>query len=418
MAELTRRDFLKATGIAVAWLGVGGLVEGCAPAFIKKEGPIKIGDIEPLTGPYAAMGQDQRDGAIFATEEFNAKGGVLGREVKIITEDDESKPATGLSKANKLLDNDQVHFLNGVISSAVALALNKLAWERKVIFMGNLQYADELTTVNAHPYYFRVVPSATMYARSSGAWIAEKLGKTWHFITADYAWGHSSFNAMKAVIEAKGGKIIGNELVPLGTADFSSQLLKVQRNKPDIVCVIEVGADAVNALKQILEFGLHKQMQVTGPAMMYEDAVAVSPHFVGYWGIEWVHTIDTKENKEWVERYQKRFKYIPTTHSWAGYIGVSQVLLAMERAKSTDPKKVIKALEGHELSTQESLKGGKTYWRQWDHQLIQDVYLIKAKNPAAQRKNGDYDLFEVLGKTPGEDVAHTRQESPAKMVEP
>ncbi len=408
---ITRRKFLKYSTVGAA-VTLGSL-EGPWTVKSRGEQPIKIGSVQSLTKTFSAKGTNQANGTSFAADEINAKGGVLGRKLEVVTADDESHPGPGKQKAIRLIEQEKVVMLTGCTSSAVGAAISAVALEKKIPFFIQINYATTLTNELCNRYTFRMCPNDTMWPRATVPWMLKNLGKTWYFQVADYVAGQDNFKAAKEIIESQGGKIIGADFNPLGTTDFSSQLLKVKASKPEVIGVLEWGSDNTNILKQIAEFGLDKLMQIGGvTGVGIEDAIGVAPGPLGYWGIEWYHDINTPESKGFVERYKKKFGIEPTKHSWMGYITVQQIASAIERTKSTDSKKIVTAFEGHKFN---NFTGKPAYMREWDHQGIMDILIIKSKPVTEQQKKGKLDLFEMVTWVSGESVAQTREESKCKM---
>lgn len=413
--RISRRSFLKISGATAAGAagalsgGLGGLALP-RPAFARQE--LKVGILDPYSGPYADSGKDQTNGALMAVEEFNKRGGVLGRYVTTFQEDTATNPGTAVQKGKKLIDEVGVKYIVGTVASNVGLAVSALCQEKKVVYMSTGCHSDEITVGDkAHRHTFRTTCSNTMLARTAATYIADRFGKKWYFITSDYSWGHTGRDAFKKILLAKGGKAVGEDLTPLGTTDYSSFLLKVRNARPDVLILVLYGNDLVSAVKQFNRFGMRKEMQVGGPLNGLEMARVIGKDDnVGYWGIPWDISVNTKGSLDFGARYKAKYGKIAAWRDYLGYISMQQLLSAIERAKSPDPKKVIPALEGHVF---DGLKAHKSYWRSWDHQNVQDTYCGRAKS-GAEVKHPD-DLFEIVSTKTGDEVAHTRAENPVKL---
>ncbi|MCL5965699.1 MAG: ABC transporter substrate-binding protein [Deltaproteobacteria bacterium] len=413
--RISRRSFLKISGATAAGAagalsgGLGGLALPRL-AFARQE--LKVGILDPYSGPYADSGKDQTNGALMAVEEFNKRGGVLGRYVTTFQEDTATNPGTAVQKGKKLIDEVGVKYIVGTVASNVGLAVSALCQEKKVVYMSTGCHSDEITVGDkAHRHTFRTTCSNTMLARTAATYIADRFGKKWYFITSDYSWGHTGRDAFKKILLAKGGKAVGEDLTPLGTTDYSSFLLKVRNARPDVLILVLYGNDLVSAVKQFNRFGMRKEMQVGGPLNGLEMARVIGKDDnVGYWGIPWDISVNTKGSLDFGARYKAKYGKIAAWRDYLGYISMQQLLSAIERAKSPDPKKVIPALEGHVF---DGLKAHKSYWRSWDHQNVQDTYCGRAKS-GAEVKHPD-DLFEIVSTKTGDEVAHTRAENPVKL---
>jgi branched-chain amino acid transport system substrate-binding protein len=379
--SLSRRGFVKVLG--------GGLIAAAAPTILIPDrawgqgaGPIRLGNIEPLSGPYADSGLDEMEGAQLANEEWNARGGVLGRKIEMITEDAPSNPGIGVQKAKKLVERDRVDFLTGTLTSSVTVAVSDYAASEKVL---NQNYA--LSTATA-------------------TWVANNWKpKTVYHLTADYLWGHSARASMNRIFERFGVKEAGNDMFPLGTSDFSSYLIKVRGVKPDVIVVNAYGADQINAVKQFKEFGLEKNMKLCGPLSGTPMMKGIGTAATGVWGLSWHSTVDTAGSKKLRDALMKRYasakkpEWRPSYRHYLGYVTHVQLLEAIQRAKSTDKCAVIKALEGHKF---DGLKWSPSEWRAWDHQNVQDVIVARAKHDDKWKSEDDY--FEILGHLSGKEA--------------
>jgi branched-chain amino acid transport system substrate-binding protein len=412
----TGKGFPRMPGVAVlatVLLLIAGIVGiAVVPRLVSAAGELKIGILDPYSGPYADSGHEQTNGAMMAVEEFNAKGGVLGNHVVTYQEDTATNPGTAVQKGKKLIDDVGVKYIVGGVSSAVGLAVSALAQEKHVLYMGVGVHSDDITNApKAHRYTFRATCSNTMLARTAASYIADHFGKKWYFITSDYSWGHTGRDAFKKVLLAKGGTVVGEDLTPLGTTDYSSFLLKVRNARPDVLIVSLYGNDLVSCIKQFNRFGMRKVMQIGGPLNGLEMARVIGKEDnVGYWGVPWDVSLKTKGSEEFTTLYQKKYGKLPSWRAYLGYIGMKELLSGIQRAKSEDPKKVIVALENHRF---DGLKADTSYWRDFDHQDIQDTYCARAKS-GSEVKNPD-DLFEIVATKKGDDVAKTRAENPVQL---
>lgn len=409
---IERRDFLKTAGAAGALVlgGLPGLI--VRPAGAQDKGPIRIGNIEPLSGPYADSGRDEMEGAQLANEEFNARGGVLGRKIEMITEDAPSNPGIGVQKARKLVERDQVHVLTGTLTSSVTVAVSDFAASEKILFMAFGSHADETTGAKAHRTTFRTTSQNYMLSTAVATYLAKNWKpKTVYHLTADYNWGHSARDSMNRVFSRFGVKEAGNDFFPLGTSDFSSYLIKARGVRPDILVVNAYGADQINCVKQFGEFGLGKDMKLCGPLSGTPMMKGIGTAADGVWGLSWHSTVDTPGSRRLREALMKRYaaskppEWRPSYRHYLGYITHVELLSAIERARSADKCAVIKALEGRRF---DGLKWTPSEWRAWDHQHIQDVIVARARRDAGWKSEDDY--FEVLGHISGLEAAPSREE--------
>jgi branched-chain amino acid transport system substrate-binding protein len=394
-SDLTRRTFVRIAGAGSAAAAIG------IPAFIPRLGEaadtIKIGLLEPYTGVYAGPGQNETNGFEMAADAWNKRGGVNGRRIELVKEDEQNDPGVGAQKARKLVNQDKVVALVGTVSSAVSLSVAGAASALGTLFIDSGGHTDDVTGKNCHWNVFRTCHSTWMETHATGYSLAKRFGKKWYFITPDYAYGHALEAGFKDVLARVGGTVVGNELTPLGTTDFSAYLTKIDAAKPDLVLVFVQGDDYTNCLKQMNQFGLIKKYAVGGPQVELEPLWALPPEArAGYWGIEWYYKSEQtlgRNNKaahQFVADYQSRYRIPPTARSCFGYVTMDRLLTSMAETKSTEPVKVAHALENTRFT---SIFNGTAYYRKEDHQLMWPMWVAKIQPNGTP---GDkYDLFDV-----------------------
>ncbi len=414
--KVTRRNVLKA-GL---WAGTGACFFGGAPAFLsyaRGETPIKIGDIDPITGTYAAEGESQTRGAKMALAEINAKGGVLGRELQLVIEDNAANPGLTTQKAHKLIDQDKVSLLLGCVSSAAALALSQVAHQQGMVCMIAGGHTDPVTGTQCHWTTFRVCTTTYMLANGLAGTLFNKFGKKWYFLTPDYAFGHTLQASYEEILKKLGGTNLGSSLAPLGTTDFSSYLIKAASTHPDVLVNLADGQDRVNSMKQAAQFGLFKKFAIGGGLSELEVLRALPPEArVGWSTLEWWwDQPNTPHVKEWVAAYRKAYTdgSYPSARTWFGYAGLHALAMGVNHAKSLDQRKVAHALEGLELPAQVALQPHKVYFRPQDHQLMSSEF------PGEAVSNGSYpNLFKVSEILAGDQMALPTAQTGCKLDYP
>ncbi len=381
---------------------------------------VRLGVISPASGNYADLGAAERRGITMAVEEINAAGGVLGKKVRMITEDTETNPAAGARKAQKLIERNKVHFMLGAVSSSVAIAISEVAQRANTLYLNTNTNSDECTGKHCHRTNFRVGPNNTMLVRAVAPYIARNFGKNWYFITHDYTWGRSGTRSFREILKQEGGKEIGEALIPMGTRDFSSYLIKIRnlKPKPDVVMCTIGGVDRSALFEQIRQFGMDKDFRWGFSLMDYGDAYAVGPDkAIGTFAVEWYHTIDAPGVKEFVAKYQQRWPNagfpIPENNTYQGYLGARELLRAAIRANSLKTNDVIRALEGWTIK--DNMKPNPTYIRPWDHQFVQDVIIARMKTPEELATGDRSDFYKIIGFMKGEKVVKSRAENPCKL---
>src|SRR5947208_13761429 len=222
-----------------------GAFQVASPFIIQARGdtPIRMGMVDPLTGVYAAPAGNEVMGAKLAIEQMNAKGGILGRQVELLVEDSANDVGTGVQKTRKLIERDNVNFIIGDVNSGIAAAMAQVTSVKKILHIVSGWHTDSITGKDCKWYVFRVCNTTRMEANSVSDLLYTKYGKKWHFITPDYAFGHTLFQACSDNLKKLGGTVTGNELTPLGTTDCSACLIKARADNPDVTLPLLHGSD-------------------------------------------------------------------------------------------------------------------------------------------------------------------------------
>ena len=381
MTSYNRRSVLKASA---AFAGASALG---FPAIVRAQtDKIKIGHLTPLTGFLGALGAYAQLGIKMAEEEINKAGGVMGRQLDVMSEDSVN-PATGATKAQRMLDQDGATVLMGEINSATALTIMQVAARNKRFFMQVGARSDALRGKNCNKYTFHVdIPSTVMVNAVGKALVRDNMmkGKKFYTLTADYLFGHDLRGAANAFFAANGGNPIGDELVATDVTDFSPYLLKIRQAKPDIVCSNLAGNQVTNLIKQYAEFGL--PFPIVGFNLNTADAWASGEgNLAGTWPTVWYHTLEVPASKTFVANFIKKNGKPPENHAWIEYVSLKMMAQAMNETKSTDTDKLIAYFEKEPKF--DILKGRQAYFRSWDHQLIQEAYpfTVRAKGQAKDK---------------------------------
>ncbi|SDR02640.1 amino acid/amide ABC transporter substrate-binding protein, HAAT family [Rhizobiales bacterium GAS113] len=413
VGRLDRRTVLRGAA------ALGGL-QVASPFIIKAraETPIRIGMVDPLTGVYAAVAQNEVTGAKLAVAEANAKGGILGRPIELLVEDSANDVGTGVQKARKLIERDQVTFLIGDVNSGVAQAIAQVSNEKKVLHIVSGGHTDTITGSDCKWNVYRVCNTTSMEANSISELLFSKYGKKWHFITPDYAFGHTLQQAALADLTKLGGTMTGNELTPLGTSDFSAYLIKARAANPDVVLVLPQGSDMVNCLKQVVQFGLNKQMHVAGLQQELESLEAMPPEArIGIWMFEWYWK---QPGVPGVDKFVADIRKmnggrVPTARHWFGYTSLHTFVGVANQEKSLDAVTLARALGNFELPPEVKLQPNKCYYRSGDHQLMTSAFVGEAQ---PQGKDDPEDLFRVDNVIPGDKTAPAESATGCKVQWP
>jgi len=279
----------------------------------------------------------------------------------------------GVEKTNKLLDRDNCDFIVGTVSSNVSQAVAQVCAQKKKLCMITGGHVDDITGTHCSWNVFRVCNTTYTVALATAATLVKKFGKRWYFVVADYSFGHALHDNMLAALKSLGGEEVGVSLKPLGTTDYSSELIKAKAANPQVVGCLVGGDDELNLLKQANQFGLSKQIPFVVPLSELETIAALPPAAqAGFWNLEWYwDQPDVPHVADFVKEAQKREpNKVPTARTMFGYVGIHALALAAEKAKTLDNLKVGDALSGLELPPEVALQPGKHYFDPATHQYV------------------------------------------------
>ncbi len=423
-AVVQRRDLMRG-GLGLA----GALAAGSAvsrPAFAAQPAlgnfpagtsgsSVFVGLCTPLTGTYAAAGTDERKGFEMAIEHLNGGNelirkispltskGVLGKTVNFEVADSQAKPNTAVQAQSRFIAQNKAIMIAGCVSSAVAVAINKLAQREHVIYLPLVTGSNDTTGKDCVRYSFR----ASHYAYTAAAAIAPELikalgkNKKVAYLTPDYTYGHSVTESMQRFLKPAGWTTITDQVCPLGAPDYSSFLLNIANSGAEVLINVNFGNDAVGSIKQAKQFGILDKMTLVMPYLSPFLSKEVGPDLMQgvYCTTEFWWTLGETNPiaKMFVDSFNAKYGYKP---EWAAHVSYMQVALwadAVEHAKTFYPGDVIASYEaGRTMQT--SL--GPVKWRAADHQLIRPVVVTRGKKLTAMKSPDDY--FDIVALVPGE----------------
>jgi branched-chain amino acid transport system substrate-binding protein len=338
--------------------------------------PVKIGAMFISSGKMGGYGKHGRQAIQLAVEQINADGGVLGRNMEATVEDTELKKDVAMALAERFVNQDKVDFLMGPTSSGIAMGLTEFSRENKKILVLTQAAADELTGAKFHPYVFSTLSNAMMHSRSGAYLMASKPYKKYMCVGPDYSYGHSSWKMFKSKLqELRPDVEFVGELFPKFLAkDYTEEIKKVLESKPDAVWCPLWGGDAVNFIKQALPTGLFDKVKfifpVAGALEVLIPMGSAMPAGVYVSSRYFFTSPDSSLNQRFVKDYYARFNEYPDYMAGETYAGVYFIKAAIERAGTTDPDKIIEAVEKSPLAW-ETPEGWKTM-RSEDHSIVED----------------------------------------------
>lgn len=307
---------------------------------------IRFGAVYPLTGGVSYDGITKLNGAKLAVDEINAKGGVLGRPIELLSEDGACNPAQSVASAEKLITQSKVVALLGAICSSATGAIGETIKKYKIPLISGVSTAERLTEQN-NPYFFRATTTTTLNGKSMGETLSKIAnGKRVAFIVTSDDWGRSAAQSYGDSLKARGAEIVATEYFDRAETDFAAMLTKIRAAKPDAIISTGGFQNAANVTKQARQMGL--QQVIIGEGAFTSEAYnkLVDPFTDNVFGIiEWVSVIDSAQNRKFIDDYKAKYKEIPTKFSVAGYQTVYILAQAIQRAGSTDGEKIAAALK-------------------------------------------------------------------------
>ncbi|ADI27018.1 ABC transporter substrate-binding protein [Geobacillus sp. C56-T3] len=366
----------------------------------KEGGTIKIGVLLPLSGVYASLGKNLQMGMELYFESIGWK--TTGKDIRLIVEDSEADPQVGLRKARKLIDQDQVDLLTGTVSTAVAYAIRDEVDKKKVPFLVSHAGGNDLTRSKRSDYIWRSSFSSWQIGYSLGQWAYDHVGKTVYITAADYAFGREVSAAFKEAYTAAGGKVVGEVYPPLGNNDYSSYLTTIKNAKADAVYAFFAGSDAVKFVQQYEQFGLKKEKKLIGSGWLVSEDVRKQQGNAGVGTIAsifWDYHLDTKENKAFIEAFEKKYNARPTIEALEGYDAARIIAEALEAVggDASDPDKVVKAISNVQFVSPR----GPIQFDKETHHIIQNMYIIETEEVNGQAENKVIEVIEKV-KDPGQ----------------
>lgn len=350
--------------------------------------PIKIGAPVDLSGGFAVYGEQQQQAAELAVKEINAEGGISGRQVEIVFADAQSDVQPAVEQVKSLLETEQVDVLIGIVSSAARDAVVPTVARAEKVFIYPTTYeggvAEKFSGKGAK-YVFTTGPVSEQYISPFMPWLVDEYGPNVYILAMDYIYGTGSAAAARAAIDEAGGTVVGEELVPLGTTDFSAILNRVSQEQPDVVYAVIAGEDLVFLMQQFDEFGLRDEgvtfatteldesyFEGLGPEIVADTPISL-PYFV---------VMDNEENERWLEAMRAEYgaDYVPGLAAESMYYSVKLFAAAAAEAGSMDTEALIAALEEVSIDTPQ----GPVSIRKEDHQAIMGdaIAIVKPESGA------------------------------------
>lgn len=382
-------------------LSLGGTAYAQAPAQPKaalSDDLVKVGLILDMSGLYADVtGRGSATAAQMAIDDFGGK--VLGRKIELVVADHQNKADIAANKAREWFDTDRVDAILDVAASAPALAVLEVAKQKNRIVVFSGPGTERLTNDLCTPISVHYAYDTYALANTTARAMVQRGGKTWYFLTADYAFGHTLQDSATTVVTEAGGKVLGAARHPIGASDFASYLLQAQASKAQVVGLANAGGDSVNAIKAAHEFGLTRdnKQKLAGLLLYINDIHAIGLKTAAglvlteafYWDMN-------DATRKWSRRYFDKLKKMPNMSQAGVYSSVMHYLKAVQAAGTDETAAVMKQMKAMPIQDFFTANGRIRE----DGRMVHDMYLFEVKTQAESKYPWDY--YKVLATVPGD----------------
>lgn len=392
--------------------GLAALLCGLGPAMAQPSTEaVRLGLIVDMSSIYADITGPASEAAVrMAVEDFGGK--VLGRPIEVLVADHQNKADIAAAIATKWFDEQHVDALMEVAASSPALAAMNVAKQRNRIVMLSGPGASSITNEACTPTTVHYAFNTYALAHTTGLAVVKQGGQDWFFVTADYTFGHQLESDTAAVVRASGGKVLGDALVPMGTSDFSSYLLKAQQSKAQVIGFANAGSDLINAVKQAVEFGIVQSGQRLAGLLVYitdvrsmglptTQGMVLSSSF--YWDLN-------EATRQWSRRFFERMHKMPDMAQAGEYSATMHYLQAVAAVGSTDAAAVMQKMRETPIHDFFAPDGHIRA----DGLMVHDMYLFQVKSPAESK--GPWDFYKLVATIPGEQAFPPLSDSRCPLV--
>jgi branched-chain amino acid transport system substrate-binding protein len=373
---------------------------------------VKIGVATDMSSLYADI---NGPGAVVATQmaidDFG--GSVMGKKIELVSGDIQNKADVAATLAGRWYDNENVDMILGAGASSSSIAIEGIAGEKKKIFLAPDPASSDITGKLCNPYTVHWVYDTAALANGTGSAVVKAGGKTWFFLTADYAFGYALQRDVSEVVTKAGGKVLGEVKAPINTNDFSSFLLQAQSSKAQVIGLANAGGDTINSIKQAAEFGIVKGGQKLAGLLVFvsdihslglERAQGLSLTEAFYWDLN-------DKTRAFSKRFAEKFKGKMPTMVQAGFYSATLAYLNAVKAAGTDnPDKVMATMKAKPW---DDPVFGKSYIRA-DGRNMHDMYLFEVKKPSESK--GPWDYYNLIATIPAEEAFRPLDQGNCPMV--
>ncbi len=371
---------------------------------------IRIGFITDMSGLYSDIDGPAGAEAIRMAI-ADAGGEINGKKIELLVADHQNKADIASARAREWFDEKKIDVLIGGTSSGTALAMAGVAAEKKKPFISIGAGASELTNSQCSPYTVHYAYDTIALARGTGSAVVKNGGKSWFFLTADYAFGHALERDTAAVVKKAGGTVVGAVRAPLSTSDFSSFMLQAQSSGAKILGLANAGGDFINSVKAAKEFGVTNTMNLAGLLVFINDVHALGLETTQglYLTSGWYWDKDDASRK-WGERFYEKHKRMPSFLQAGDYSAVAFYLRGVKASGTDDGDTLMKWMKSNKVNDFFATNG---YVRE-DGRMVHDMYLMQVKKPSESKRPWDY--YKIVETLPGEKVYASLEESTCKLI--
>ncbi len=384
-----------------------------APALAQlSDDVVKLGVATDMSSLYADI---NGPGAVVATQmaidDFG--GSVLGKKIELVTGDIQNKADVAASLASRWYDSEKVDMIMGAGASSSSIAIEGIAGQKKKIFLAPDPASSDITGKLCNPYTVHWVYDTSALANGTGSAVVKSGGKSWFFLTADYAFGYALERDVSAVVTKAGGTVVGSVRAPINTSDFSSFLLQAQQSKAQIIGLANAGGDTINSIKQAAEFGIVKGGQKLAGLLVFisdihsltlERAQGLRLTEAFYWDLN-------DKTRAFSKRFGEKFKGMMPTMAQAGFYSATLAYLnAVKAIGSDDPDKVMAQMKATKW---DDPIFGRSYIRA-DGRKMHDMYLFEVKAPSESK--GPWDYYKLLATIPAEEAFRPMDQGDCPLV--
>lgn len=396
------------------WAAAAALAMGFAaqPATAQlSDDTLKLGVLTDMSSLYADINGPGAVAAVqMAIDDFG--GTILGKKIELLQADVQNKADIGTSIAGKWYDSEKVDAIFGAAASSSSLAVAGVAGDKKRIFFANDPATSDLTGKSCNPYTIHYVYDTAALANGTGSAVVKAGGKTWYFLTADYAFGHALERDVTAVVNANGGKVLGSARHPINTSDFSAFLVQAQASGAQVIGLANAGGDTINSIKQAAEFGVVQGGQKLAGLLVFITDV----HSIGLQlaqGLQLTEAFYWDMNdgtRAFSKRFSEKMKKPPTSIQAGHYSSAKHYLEAVKATGTDNAEKVMAWLKANPLNDD---LFGKGYVRA-DGRKMHDMYLFEVKKPSESK--GPYDYYKLVRTIPAAEAFRPMEKGDCPMV--